>query len=166
MRETKYWTWHMAAGVVILFLLGLHMLIMHVGGITHLFVPYGGEAVSKSNSLFRDSRLFFTVTYILLLGVALYHGLYGLRTILFELTLKPIVEKAITFVFLVVGLGLFGLGTWAATTAHTISTAAAHAAGAQKSHNNPVIPSGARNLALRAVDQGRKSGPDSSLRSE
>jgi len=24
MRETKYWTWHMAAGVVIFFLLGLH----------------------------------------------------------------------------------------------------------------------------------------------
>ena len=118
MRETKYWTWHMAAGVVILFLLGLHMLIMHMGGITHLFVPYGGEAVSKSNSLFRDGKLFFTVTYILLLAVALYHGLYGLRTILFELTLKPIVEKAISFVFLVVGLGLFGLGTWAAIATH------------------------------------------------
>jgi succinate dehydrogenase / fumarate reductase membrane anchor subunit len=121
MRETKYWTWHMAAGVVILFLLGLHMLIMHLGGITHLFVPYGGEAVSKSNSLFRDSRLFFTLTYILLLGVALYHGLYGLRTILFELTLKPIVEKGITFVLLIVGLGLFGLGTWAAIATHAIA---------------------------------------------
>ena len=125
MRETKYWTWHMAAGVVILFLLGLHMLIMHVGGIAHLFVPYGGEAVSKSNSLFRDGKLFFTVTYVLLLGVALYHGLYGLRTILFELTLKPAVEKAITFVFLVVGLGLFGLGTWAAVATHAIAIAGA-----------------------------------------
>jgi len=123
MRETKYWTWHMAAGVVIFFVLGLHMLIMHTGGITHLFAPSGGEAVSKANSLFRDGRLFFTVTYVLLLGVALYHGLYGLRTILFELTLKPAVEKAISFVLLVVGLGLFGLGTWAAITVHTIATA-------------------------------------------
>ena len=121
MRETKYWTGHMAAGVVILFLLGLHMLIMHVGGITHLFVPYAGEAVSKSNSLFRDGKLFFTVTYILLLGVALYHGLYGLRTILFELTLKPAMEKLTTFVLLVVGLGLFGLGTWAAIATHAIA---------------------------------------------
>ncbi|MGD1104738.1 MAG: hypothetical protein ABSA59_22055, partial [Terriglobia bacterium] len=67
MRETKYWTWHMAAGVVILFLLGLHMLIMHLGGITHLFAPFAGEAVSKANSLFRDGHLFFTVTYVLLL---------------------------------------------------------------------------------------------------
>jgi succinate dehydrogenase hydrophobic anchor subunit len=125
MRETKYWTWHMAAGVVILFLLGLHMLIMHLGSITHLFAPYAGEAVSKENSLFRDGRLFFTVTYILLLGVALYHGLYGLRTILFELTLKRAVEKAITVVLLVVGLGLFGLGTWAALTVHSIAMAGA-----------------------------------------
>src|ERR1035437_277683 len=107
MRETKYWTWHMAAGVAILFLLGLHMLIMHVGGITHLFAPHGGEATSRENSLYRDGSLFFLVTYILLLGVALYHGLYGLRTILFELTLKPGVEKAVSLVLLVTGVGVF-----------------------------------------------------------
>jgi succinate dehydrogenase / fumarate reductase membrane anchor subunit len=123
MRETKYWTWHMAAGVVILFLLGLHMLIMHLGGIG--FAPHGGEAISKANSLFRDGRLFFTVTYILLLAVALYHGLYGLRTILFELTLRPATEKAITFVLLVAGLGLFGLGAWAAVAVHAIARAGA-----------------------------------------
>jgi succinate dehydrogenase / fumarate reductase membrane anchor subunit len=125
MRETKYWTWHMAAGVVILFLLGLHMLIMHLGGITHLFAPHGGEAISKENSLFRDGQLFFTVTYILLLGTALYHGLYGLRTILFELTLKPAAEKAVSVVLLVAGLGLFGLGTWAAIAVHAIAAAGA-----------------------------------------
>ena len=125
MRETKYWTWHMAAGVVILFLLGLHMVTMHLGGITHLFSPHGGEATSRANSLFRDGLLFFTVTYILLLGVALYHGLYGLRTILFELTLKPAVEKAVTIVLLLVGLGLLGLGTWAAVAAHSIALAGA-----------------------------------------
>jgi len=125
MRETKYWTWHMAAGVVILFLLGLHMLIMHVGGITHLFVPSGGEATSKINSVSRDGNLFFTVTYVLLLAVALYHGLYGLRTILFELTLKPAVEKAITVILLLLGVGLCGLGTWAAIVLHAIAIAGA-----------------------------------------
>jgi succinate dehydrogenase hydrophobic anchor subunit len=123
MRETKYWTWHMAAGVVILFLLGLHMLIMHLGGMTRLYAHYGGEAISRANSLFRDSHIFFTSTYILLLGVALYHGLYGLRTILFELTLKPVVEKAISVVLLLLGLGLFGLGTWGAIAAHAVATA-------------------------------------------
>jgi len=123
MRETKYWTWHMAAGVVILLLLGLHMLIMHLGGITHWFSPSPGEAISKANSLYRDGQMFFTVTYILLLAVALYHGLYGLRTILFELTLRPAVELAITVVLLIVGLGLLGLGTWGAITVHAIANA-------------------------------------------
>ena len=121
MRETKYWTWHMAAGVVIFFLLGLHMLIMHMGSITQLFMPHGGEAISKANSLFRDGNLLFTVTYVILLGTALYHGLYGLRTMLFELTLAPAVEKAVTLVLAILGLGLFGLGTWAAITAHAIA---------------------------------------------
>lgn len=123
MRETKYWTWHMTAGVVILVLLGLHMLIMHLGGITHLFVKETAEpSISKANSLARDANPFFTVTYIILLGAALYHGLYGLRTILFELTLKPAVEKACSVFLLILGLGLFGLGTWAAVAAHMIAT--------------------------------------------
>jgi len=125
MNGTKYWTWHMTAGVVLLFLLGLHMLIMHMVGTAHLFAPYGTEPDSLQNSLFRDGKLFFTVTYILLLGVALYHGLYGLRTILFELTLKPATEKTITVVLLVVGVELFSLGTWAAVAAHGIALAGA-----------------------------------------
>ena len=125
MRETKYWTWHMAAGVVILFLLGLHMLIMHLGGLLPLFAPHGGEAISRENSVFRDGRLFFTVTYILLLGVALYHGLYGLRTILLELTLKPATEKVMSLVLLVAGFGLFGLGAWAALAVHAAAVTGA-----------------------------------------
>lgn len=124
MRETKYWTWHMTAGVVILVLLGLHMLIMHLGGFTHLFWQNSAQPViSESNSLARDANPFFTVTYILLLGVALFHGLYGLRTILFELTLKPAMEKACSIVLILLGLGLFGLGTWAAITVHLIAVA-------------------------------------------
>ena len=123
MKGTKYWTWHMTAGVVLLFLLGLHMLIMHMVGTAQWFAPYGTEADEMKNSLFRDGKLFFTVTYIALLGVALYHGLYGLRTMLFELTLKPAAEKAITVVLLLLGLGLFGLGTWAAVVAHGVALA-------------------------------------------
>ena len=125
MRETKYWTWHMAAGVVILFLLGLHMLIMHMVGTAHWFAPYGAEADSMQNSLFRDAKLFFTITYVFLLGIALYHGLYGLRTMLFELTLKPAIEKTITVVLVVVGMGLFVLGTWAAVVVHSLALAGA-----------------------------------------
>jgi succinate dehydrogenase / fumarate reductase membrane anchor subunit len=125
MNGTKYWAWHMAAGVVLLFLLGQHMVIMHMVRSAHWFAPYGTEADSVQNSLFRDGKLLFTVTYVLLLGTALYHGLYGLRTMLFELTLKPAIEKTVTIVLMIVGLGLFGLGTWAAVAAHGLALAGA-----------------------------------------
>jgi succinate dehydrogenase hydrophobic anchor subunit len=126
MNGAKYWTWHMAAGAVILFLLGLHMCIMHIGVTGSAFsTNVHEEAISKANSLFRDGQLFFTITYVLLLGVALYHGLYGLRTILFELTLQPAVEKFITIVLVVIGIGLFGLGTWAAVATHALALAGA-----------------------------------------
>ncbi len=111
----------MAAAVVIFLLLGLHMLIMHLGGLPHLFAPHGGGAVSRANSLYRDGRLLFTLAYILLLGAALYHGLYGLRAILFELTLKPAMEKAVSIVLLALGLFLFVVGSWAAVTVHLIA---------------------------------------------
>jgi len=120
---TKYWTWHMAAGVVLLLLLGLHMVIMHLGGSVHLFAPRGADAVSEANSQWRDSKICFAISYILLLGVGLYHGLYGLRTILLELTLKPAMEKFVTAVLVVVGVGLFGLGSWAAWAAHVVALA-------------------------------------------
>jgi succinate dehydrogenase / fumarate reductase membrane anchor subunit len=125
MRETKYWTWHMAAGVVIFVILGLHMVTMHLGGLTGLFVAHPAEeSVAPINSQARDAQPLFTGAYILLLGIALYHGLYGLRTILFELTLAPAAEKVINVILLILGVGFFGLGTWAALTAHSAALAA------------------------------------------
>jgi succinate dehydrogenase / fumarate reductase membrane anchor subunit len=116
----------MAAGVVIFLLLGLHMLTTHMGGLTGIFVENRAEdAISPANSQARDASLFFTATYIVLLAVALYHGLYGLRTILLELTLKPAMERAVTVVLVIVGIGLLGFGTWAAVAAHNAAVIAA-----------------------------------------
>ena len=116
-RETKYWTWHIVAGVVILVFLALHMLIMHLDDILGVFNPAGGEAIAWENVLVRSRMLFFVVTYVILLGAALYHGLYGLRTILFELGLKPPMQKLVNAVFWLGGAGLFLLGTYAAIAA-------------------------------------------------
>lgn len=125
MNETKYWTWHMKAGVVIFILLGLHMTTMHMGGLTGLFITHPAlEATAIINSQARDSRALFTAGYILLLTIALYHGFYGLRTILFELTLRPAAEKAVSAILLILGLGLFGIGTWAAIAAHVAAPVA------------------------------------------
>ena len=114
MKETKYWTWHMFAGVIILVLLGLHMITMHLNTILGLFNPFGGEAIEWANVAARGKLVIYAVFYIALLGVALYHGLYGFRTILFELGLKRGTQKFINVLFVIVGLVLFAIGTWAA----------------------------------------------------
>jgi succinate dehydrogenase hydrophobic anchor subunit len=54
------------------------------------------------------------VTYILLLGAALFHGLYGLRSMLFELSFSRAVEKFIGGLCAVAGVVLFVYGSYAA----------------------------------------------------
>ena len=72
----------------------------------------------------RGKTLFFTITYPILLGAALFHGFYGLRTILFELSPAAWLKRTISAVLLVVGLALFAIGLWAALNAHSVSRAA------------------------------------------
>ena len=116
MRDQKLWSWHVAAGIVILVLLGLHMTIMHLDEILRFtsLNPAGGEPIDWQNVVARGKMVFFAVTYVLLLGAALFHGLYGLRNILFELIQGAGAKKAVSVLLIVVGLGLFVLGTLSA----------------------------------------------------
>ena len=123
MRDQKLWSWHVAAGIVILVLLGLHMAIMHLDAILKFTTlnPAGGEPIDWANVVARGKMVFFPVTYVLLLGAALFHGLYGLRNILFELNPKAGLKSAIAAVLIVAGLGLFVLGTWSAVASFTLA---------------------------------------------
>jgi succinate dehydrogenase / fumarate reductase membrane anchor subunit len=115
MKDQGLWTWHVAAGVVILVFLGLHMGVMHLEAVLGLPAsPAGGHPIDWGNVVARAKSAFFAVTYVVLLGAALFHGLYGARNVLFELGPGPAVKKTVNGVFLVAGLGLFVLGTWAA----------------------------------------------------
>ncbi len=144
MRDQRWWTWHVAAGVVILFLLGLHMAIMHLGGVVTLFNRPGTEAIAWENVFARARSGFFMVTYIVLLGAALFHGLYGLRTILFELNPGTGIKKSLTLLFLVGGLALFVFGAWTAYAsfqmAITQPAAAAALSGDAKTWPRPRYP--------------------------
>lgn len=122
MRDQKLWTWHLAAGAIILFLLGLHMAIMHLDALLGVFNPAGGHPIDWANVVARGQSLAFTLTYILLLGAALFHGLYGLRNILFELNPAPPLKKALSWVLVLVGVGLFIFGTWAAWVGHQVAS--------------------------------------------
>jgi succinate dehydrogenase/fumarate reductase cytochrome b subunit len=122
MRETKYWTWFILAGIVILFLGGLHMTTVHLNGVVGIFNPTGTDAVDWRNVAYRGRSLFFTVTYIVLLAAVLYHGFYGLRTILLELGLTKSTQRKLTASLWVIGIILFAIGTFAAIAAKTAAT--------------------------------------------
>lgn len=124
MRDQRLWTWHIGAGAVILVLLGLHMTIMHLDAIVRVFNPQPGEPIEWANVVARGKSAFFLVTYILLLGVALFHGFYGLRNILFELNPGASTKKALNGILVVAGVALFAIGTWAAWAGFTVARGA------------------------------------------
>lgn len=116
MRDQRLWTWHLGAGAVILVLLGLHMTVMHLDEVVRVFNPNDGEPIAWANVAARAKSVFFLVSYILLLGTALFHGFYGLRNIVFELNPGAGTKKAISGLLVTAGLILFVVGAWAAWT--------------------------------------------------
>ena len=121
MQETKLWTWHIFTGLIILVLLGIHMITMHLDGILGWFNPAGGEAIDWANLVARAKLFIYAILYIVLLAAALYHGLYGFRTILFELGPRQGIQTSISVLFWIMGISLFVLGTWAALKFHIIA---------------------------------------------
>ncbi len=114
MREGKLWVFHLLAGAVIFFLLGMHMFIMHLDEILAAIGLGYSEPISAESVFHRSKHIFFMITYILLLGSALYHGLYGLKNILFEISMSKSAEKSISVFLTILGLALFAYGAFAA----------------------------------------------------
>jgi len=114
MRESRLWFWHILSAIVILVLLGVHMGTMHLGAILSSIGIGSRDPVKSAEVFHRSQQLTYMVTYILLLGAALFHGLYGLRSMLFELSLSKGMENMIGSVCAVAGIVLFIYGTYVA----------------------------------------------------
>jgi succinate dehydrogenase / fumarate reductase membrane anchor subunit len=113
MRESTLWILHIISGAIILILLAIHMGIMHLDFILSSIGLTKGDPIDANIVFARSKQIFFMVTYIILLGTALYHGFYGFRTILFELVSNKL-HRMITWLFSLVGVALFVYGTYAA----------------------------------------------------
>jgi len=115
MRESKLWFLHIITAMVILVLLSSHMGIMHLGYILD-FLGFQNaiKPTSAENVFARSQQTLFMVFYIVLLGVTLFHGLYGLRSILYELSLPKAMEKIIGRLLCVAGIALFLYGSYVA----------------------------------------------------
>src|SRR5512136_4366 len=100
------------------------MIIMHLDALVGIFNPAGGHPIEWANVVARARSVFFMVSYVLLLGAALFHGLYGLRNLLFELNPGRPIKQVLGAVLLVGGIALFGLGTWAAWASFVLAHSA------------------------------------------
>jgi succinate dehydrogenase / fumarate reductase membrane anchor subunit len=94
---------------------------MHLDALLGWFSAPGTHPIDWANVVERGKAVFFPVTYVILLGAALFHGLYGARNILFELNPSTGLKKVISAVLLLAGIGLFVFGTWAAVASHTLA---------------------------------------------
>ncbi len=104
MRESRLWALHLICGAGLLVLLGLHMGVMHYASILAAFGWIREPVMSFSAVAERGRGTAWAAVYILLLGFALYHGLYGLRGVLGEIWGSP---RAVRFIN--TGVVLFGL---------------------------------------------------------
>lgn len=131
MRESKLWFWHILSAIVILVLLGVHMGTMHLGAILSSLGIGSSDPVKSAEVFHRSQQLIYMVTYILLLGTALFHGLYGLRSMLFELTLPKGLERAIGSVCAIAGIALFVYGSYVAVRVYQMKWLLAQVKGVQ-----------------------------------
>lgn len=112
MREGIFWLMFLAAGAVMIILLGLHMGLMHLGGFLGLFGVDLENVRSFATVLERGKSTFYPAFYIIFLALALYHGLYGLRTIILELNIPSALERSVTAFLVLLGGAAFAYGTY------------------------------------------------------
>jgi succinate dehydrogenase hydrophobic anchor subunit len=98
---------HMLCGAVIGILLGIHMVVLHFDAILGTAEPTGWTSVIE-----RSSQGIWVGVYIALLGLAIYHALYGLRNIILEATTSPKAGPALTWSFTIIGLVAFVWGAY------------------------------------------------------
>ena len=118
MRESKLWSMFLFAGLGMVILLGIHMFAQHMGTFLSIFGIQIGDPLAYENVIGRASSLGWTVFYIVLLAFALYHGLYGLRSIFIEVV--PSAGNVISSVLILVGIVAFIFGVYVTWTSYAL----------------------------------------------
>lgn len=95
---------------MLLVLLGTHMGLMHLPGLLGHMNSAWREPLGWAQISERGSSLASTAGYVLLLGVALFHGLYGLHTLLIEFFSSERAARRIAAGCWITGVALFGIG--------------------------------------------------------
>ena len=111
MRESRWWILSLSAAALMVVLLTLHMGLMHLSGLMKVLGVDPGDVRSFAAVMERGRSLAQMVFYLLFLGAALYHGLYGLRSVLLEVT-PPRGQGVLSGLVLAAGLLAFAYGAY------------------------------------------------------
>ncbi len=106
MKESRFWFLFLLAGLGLFLLLGYHIVFIHILGNYEANISFQSVAA-------RSVSPAYAVFYLLFLLFALYHGFYGLRTILLEVEALARHHRTVTGILVILGVGLFVYGTWA-----------------------------------------------------
>ena len=117
MRESRLWLLFWLCGPLLFFLLGIHLFFMHMEGILDFLGIKNGDVLEYTAVIQRAVDVNWVLLYLALLLLSLYHGLYGLRSVLLELSPR---ERVINRTLLAVGLLLFIGGAYVVIKSYAI----------------------------------------------
>lgn len=119
MRGTRYWAANIIAVLIILVLLGAHLGLFHLDGLLRqINVVSSARPMAWHSVVGRGESGWSTASYVLLLGMALFHGLYGVHTMLTERWDSPRASARIATGCWIVGIALFAVGAAAVLVFH------------------------------------------------
>ena len=116
MRESTLWFVHIVMALVLVIVIPIHL-----HNFSTLLKPVGAPgyelALSWEFVRSRARDIFYTITYTALLGAATFHGMYGVRSIAYELSLTKTHDRLVSVVCFFAGIGLFAFGAYVAIAA-------------------------------------------------
>jgi succinate dehydrogenase / fumarate reductase membrane anchor subunit len=107
MKESTYWLLHFTAAMVMLIVMPIHLAIF-----SSLIGTGYVEGLKYENVILRARAQSLALMYIVFLIAALYHGMYGLRSMMLELSFSERLEKLISLLCLSIGAAAFVYGTY------------------------------------------------------
>ncbi len=119
--RSRYWFLNLLAGLAVLVLLGWHMAVMHLDDLLGLVSSVSATPLAWDQVAGRGRSAAFTGMYVLLLGTALFHGFYGLQTVLKEYWPGRMAGSLITAGCWLAGGALFTIGAYATIAFHSAS---------------------------------------------
>ena len=112
MVKTRLHLIFLLSAVLIAVLLGIHMVVLHLEGIMSLFGGSEVHATDWDPMIGRSMQGLWAALYIALLAFGLYHGLYGLRGIIIEMTTSANTIRFINWLFIIIGVVVFVWGSY------------------------------------------------------